>query len=585
MYLKAIVKIPDVKGKVILKKRGASTYVLYQHGSDYNAERQYAVPRRTIVGKLDPERPGFMLPNEKFQEFFPDAVVVEELPEATRSCALKMGAYAVIDRVLSEYRLPKRLSRIFGEDAGLILDLVSYLLVDEDNAGQHYPDYAFDHPLFARGMRIFSDASVCRLLQRMTRDQVEAFLDSWNEGRDRRERIYISYDSTNKNGQAGDIDLLEFGHAKDDAGLPIFNLALAFDRTNSVPLFYESYAGSITDMAQLPYMVDRVREYGYRRVGFILDRGYFSKANIRHMEERGYAFIIMVKGCRRLVSSVVDELRHTFETDRRCAIRAYRVNGTTVRRRLYEDDTRERYFHLYFSPSRHAAEREALELQLDRMRLMLEKNLGLPVALHSSYEEFFELDYDRDGNLVSFRERGELVSRRIGDCGYFCIVTSEEMTAAQAIEHYKGRDISEKIFAQDKSFLGSRSMRVQSVESLSSKLFIEFLALIVRNRIYSLLKETALRLDLRHNYMTVPAALRELDKIELVRRSGGRYRLDHAVSKRQRTILGAFGMDDGSVAAVANRIANMLSSGDCPAEDTCSEEEDGYGTDPLDIID
>ena len=29
-------------------------------------------------------------------------------------------------------------------------------------------------------------------------------------------RIYISYDSTNKNCQAGDIDLAEFGHAKDD---------------------------------------------------------------------------------------------------------------------------------------------------------------------------------------------------------------------------------------------------------------------------------------------------------------------------------------------------------------------------------
>ncbi len=33
-------------------------------------------------------------------------------------------------------------------------------------------------------------------------------------------------------------------------------------------------------------------------------------------------------------------------------------------------------------------------------------------------------------------------------------------------------------------------------------------------------------------YMTVPAALQELEKIELVRQSNGRYRLDHAVKKK-----------------------------------------------------
>ncbi|WP_314730956.1 hypothetical protein [Oribacterium parvum] len=38
----------------------------------------------------------------------------------------------------------------------------------------------------------------------------------WNESVTHKNRIYISYDSTNKNCQAGDIDLAEFGHAKDD---------------------------------------------------------------------------------------------------------------------------------------------------------------------------------------------------------------------------------------------------------------------------------------------------------------------------------------------------------------------------------
>ena len=89
------------------------------------------------------------------------------------------------------------------------------------------------------------------------------------------------------------------------------------------------------------------------------------------------------------------------------------------------------------------------------------------------------------------------------------------MTAEQALIQYKGRDISEKLFSADKSFLGGQSMRVQSSEAVSTKIFIEFIALIVRNRIYNLLKETMQKLDGNPNYLTVPAALRELEKIRI----------------------------------------------------------------------
>ncbi len=68
-------------------------------------------------------------------------------------------------------------------------------------------------------------------------------------------------------------------------------------------------------------------------------------------------------------------------------------------------------------------------------------------------------------------------------------------------------------------------------------IFVEFIALIVRNRIYNLLKETMLRLESRQNFLTVPKAIRELEKIEMVRRNSGLYRLDHAVSKKQKIIL------------------------------------------------
>lgn len=561
MYLNTTVKIPDLKGKIITKKKGSATYILYQYGSEYNKEKQYAVPKRAIIGKIANDKPGYMFPNEKYLVYFPNEEIPDELPYAYRSCCLKIGSYVVMHKVLDEYKLRSKLEKRFGDDTGLILDLVAYLIVEEENAGLYYPDFAFNHPLFSEKMTIYSDSKVSRLLSSISKDQCIGFLDDWNRERDHKSRIYISYDSTNKNCDAGDIDIVEFGKAKDDKGLPVFNLSIAMDKTNRVPLFYEEYPGSITDVSQFTFMVDKVVEYGYKKIGFILDRGYFSKENIQYIDKNSYSFIIMCKGCKSLVSSLVMDKRGTFETRRESAIRSYKVYGTTEPAKLYDDDTRNRYFHIYYSPSKQAAEREHLEQRIERLRQFLDKRIGKEDKFGKTYQEYFHLHYDRDGIFRGADERTDVIERELQLCGYFCIITSEKMTASQALIQYKGRDISEKLFRTDKSFIGSKSERVQSSQSMSAKIFIEFVALIVRNRIYNLLKEQMIRMETRQKYMTVPAALRELEKIEMVRRNGSSYKLDHAVTRTQKNILSSFGLDETNIRESADEISKLLAAG------------------------
>ena len=578
MYLNTTVKIPEIKGKIISKKKGGATYILYQYGSDYNPEKRYAIPLRAIIGKVSPEDATLMYPNEKFQVYFPDAVIPDELPLAYRSCCLRIGSGVIIRKVLGEYDLFPMLRKRFGNDTGLILDLMSYLIVEEENAGQYYPDYAFTHPLFTEKMTIYSDSKVSRLLSSITKDQCIGFLDDWNEKRDHKSRIYVSYDSTNKNCEAGDIDIVEFGKAKDDKGLPVFNLSIAMDKTNRVPLFYEEYPGSVTDVSQFTCMVDKVMEYGYKKIGFILDRGYFSKENIRYIDKNGYTFIIMCKGCKSLVSSLVLSKRDTFETKREAAVRAYRVYGGTATAKLYEDDTEERYFHIYYNPSKQAAEREQLEQRIEKLRQFMDRHIGKEVKFGRAYEEYFHLHYDRKGRFRGADERTDVIERELKLCGYFCIITSEKMTATQALVQYKGRDISEKLFRSDKTFIGSKSERVQSSQSMSSKIFIEFIALIVRNRIYNLLKEQMIKTESRQKYMTVPAAIRELEKIEMVRRNNGIYKLDHAVTKTQKVILSSFGLDEDDISRSAEEIGKLLST----TQSFISKEEPDDGEEEID---
>ena len=563
MYLDFLIEIPDVPGKITTKEKGNAVYVNYEVGREYYPDRKYTIPKRVTIGKLSKADERMMVPNQNFLTYFPEIELPEEKFNSNRSSCLRIGAYIIIQKILDEYKLPELLGEQFEEkDLGLFLDLIAYTIACENNAGQYYPMYAFGHPLFTKGMRIYSDSKVSEFLCGMTGEESIGFLNDWNASCDHREKIYISYDSTNKNSEAGNIEMVEFGEAKVDVGSPIFNYSIAYDTKNAKPLFYETYLGSIADISQLEYMLGKAKGYGYKNIGFILDRGYFSKGNIRKMDEYGYSFVIMIKGMAKLVNRLVLENKGKFEEERRYSIRKHHVYGITVKDRLYLDDEKDRYFHIYHSTGKEHGEKEELEEMLERLGKVIKAQYGTDYQLSDAEKEYFDTFYDSKGILTLVKEKDDVIKQALQLCGYFCIVTSDKMTAAEALDLYYSRDASEKLFRGDKSYLGNKSERTHHNESTEAKIFVEFVALIVRNRIYTKLKEELNRIDENPNYMTVPAALRELEKIEMIRGRDRIYRLDHAVTKTQKTILNAFGIDAAYVKKRAERISEQLKIAD-----------------------
>jgi len=561
MYLGFLVDIPDVKGKITQKRKGNSVYISYEIGRKYDPAKQYNVPDRVIIGKQNQSDKKQMEPNENFLKYFPEVDLPEERYDSNRSSCLRIGAYIIIQQMMKETGIPELLSEYFNDrDLGLFLDLITYTLICENNAGQYYPDYAYNHPLFTEGMRIYSDATVSDFFGRVTDDQSIGFLNEWNAKRDHREKIYISYDSTNKNIQAGDVEIAEFGNAKVDTGKPIFNYSIAYDTHNREPLFYEKYPGSINDVSQLQIMLDKAMGYGYRKIGFILDRGYFSKANLDYMDHCGYDFVVMVKGMSTLVNELILENKGKFEDKRACSIRRHKVYGTTVKRKLFLTDEKERYFHIFHSSGKETKERENVEKAVENCAYFLEKKKGSVYEVPNYLQYYFEPEYSKDGYFLMAREKRDVIERELRLCGYFVIITSQKMTAGEAIDLYRSRDASEKLFRGDKSYLGNKSIRVYSDESVSAKIFIEFVALIIRNRIYTKLRDEVERLGKDPNFMTVPAAIKELEKIEIIRGLDLVYRLDHAVTATQKTILSAFDMDVKYVQDKAKRISEQISN-------------------------
>ncbi len=196
------------------------------------------------------------------------------------------------------------------------------------------------------------------------------------------------------------------------------------------------------------------------------------------------------------------------------------------------------------------------------MATFLEKQEGkLKYECPSAFCHYFDPIYHKQGEEKTFmfaRERQDVIDSEIKLCGYFIIITSEKMSAEEALDLYKSRDGSEKLFRGDKSYLGNKSFRVHGNESVNNKIFIEFVALIIRNKFYTYLKEQMRKSQKKDNFMTVPAALKELEKIEMIRQSDGNYRLDHAVTATQKKILKAFDMTERNIREQAIGINQKL---------------------------
>ena len=97
----------------------------------------------------------------------------------------------------------------------------------------------------------------------------------------------------------------------------------------------------------------------------------------------------------------------------------------------------------------------------------------------------------------------------------------------------------------------SRAENTEEIERLKA---LSKLPLPAKAKIDLISKEMAKK----QNYLTVPAAIRELDKIEMSRQLDGIYRLDHAVTATQKTILKAFGLSDANITYRAEEISRIL---------------------------
>ena len=530
-------------------------YIYLVTGREYSKEKKCNIYQRTLIGKLNPEDKQTMYPNDNYFKHFDSQKAEEDFsdPDTDHSDVQRVGAVAMTRALLDDLSLLEKLELVFGEeDANRIADLAAYICLSGSSVMHHFPSWGYDHPLLSGATQ--SDSSISRFLNKsITPRQTYAFLKEWNKGRNGQETIYVNGDTTNMNTDGRGIVLAETGYAKDDKSKPQVNIAIAAAKDN-LPLLYDLYSGSYNDVSEFPYMIRMCSEFGYNSIGFILDRGYFSKEILHSLRDKNYELIMMLKDNNLCVKQLISEHGVSLKNNWQAYIDEHDVCGITILGPLFKDDDEVYYRHLYYSRTLELKESRHLMTTLNKYKAELDKRIAegnLKEDEARRYARYFDLELS-DGVVVSYKPNDTNIRYVQDMLGFFVIASTEDMDAAQVLTIYRDRDAVEKLFEFIKTEMDCKRFRVHSDESLGSKVFIVFIATILRSQIYTRMKKIR---DDDKKHFTVPAVIKELDKILAIRQDDDEsFIRNRKLTALQKKILKEFGVTEKDIDKLINSI-------------------------------
>jgi hypothetical protein len=519
------------------KKTGA-TYA-YESISYWDKDKQQSRARRRCIGRVDPETRQ-IIPTRKNKT--PEAVKKSApgpLP-ITLAARRFYGATYLFDRIGEEAGVISDLKKCFPDSYRQILSIAYYLILEDRNSLSRFPRWAAVHR-HPHGDVIPSQRS-SEIFASITEDGKQRFFRL--QGKRRVEKEYLAYDSTSISSYSKSLKQVRYGRNKDHEHLPQINLSLLFGQQSRLPFYYRKLAGNLPDVKTLKKLLADMKTLGYEKVKVVLDRGFFSAANINDLYKNHMKFLIAAKLPLKFIEAHLDAVRDKMRNwpyySQTYQLYAYSVPATWdyVVDRPYKGDTieadRRMYLHLYFSPERAVEDELAFNTRLATLQEELENGQRHPDH-EKQYAKYFEVkNTPVRGTKIVAKEDALTEAKR--NYGYFVLLSNEIKDPIEALTIYRNKDLVEKAFDNLKERLNLRRTAVSSEQSLDGKFFVQFVALIFLSYITKKMHENNLFKD-----HTLQEILDELDVIECFEVLGRQLQVGE-ITKRQMELYAKLGV-------------------------------------------
>lgn len=492
---------------------------VYKYTSYFrNAEGK---PRNTavLIGKVDTET-GKMRPNSNYYEIYN---ISPEMPDVT---VWDYGYSYLAHKCFNDIGLTRCLQDVFGDKAMDIMTTASYVV--KEGSTMNAIDEWLERTLIPGYSKNLSSQSTSSLFESISPSDVHEFFRKWVNIAKTSDNV--CYDVTSVSSYSRTMSDVECGYNRDGENLPQFNLGVFCDEGNKLPLYYCRYNGSLTDKSNLPQVLENAGAVGLKDIKFVLDGGFISEDCIHKLKAHSKAFTIGIPShldaARKMIeqhSGGIEKFSNKLlDNDIYCIEDQYELYGISGRLMLFYD------------PMSHAQLCNEIS---ERIRFLSDELRNLkryPENKLSRYSKYFIIKRHTDDDRFDFTVDTEKIDRLCQQKGFFLIFTTDKDSSHDDIlYHYRAKDAAEKLFDQLKVDMEGARIRTHNEKTTNGKIFVLFLALIIRTYMLRKLKKQV------QNPVSLKKVINKLTNISVIVTSG-KARFTKALTKEQKLILSAF---------------------------------------------
>jgi len=503
---------------------------LYKAESYWDKEKKKARQRRTYIGTQDRVRGGNVKP------------VLSELS------VKHYGNIALMEDIAEKTGLLKTLKKNFGSDYREILALAWFQIMESD------ADYLFPYWLGEQSfeqVKMLYSTDISSLYARIGRNQkaMEQFTGNWIVNMQPIEGIY--YDITSFSSYSTGIDCVEWGYNRDKENLPQINMGMVCCQKSGLPFFYKLFPGSIVDVTTIRNLLKDLQAYRLKDVLMVMDRGFFSTANITSLaaSEQQITFLQPLPfSLKAAKDSVKRNARKLKDVNTALKYNEEIVHHTVD---LITFGKYDFHAHIFFNEKaaidgRHQFLAKLLEIEagwlLSEVEILTcrtfssqkEMQATLQAEVAEKYRCFFSWD-KRSGIIKRNKTK---IDEHTATMGYMVIATNaQQMDRHVILRHYRDKDKVEKIFDGVKNHTDGNRMRVHSGYNLEGKLFVRYIAMILYRYITKVMREKKL-----FERYSIREMIKELAKIKIIKHENMEPFISE-ISKKQKDIFKNFGME------------------------------------------
>jgi transposase len=498
------------------------TVYVYENVSYWDKQEKKTKHKRKCIGHVDPAT-GDIVPNRIKKEATAKNVV--------RFCDVKgIGISKLLDRIVELTGLREILKFTFENDWRQILSC-AYYLISEGNALSRIEQWSATNTMPFDG--IITSQRVSELLIRITGGLQLRFFAKWMEYNQNSE--YYALDITSVSSYSELINFLRRGYNRDKEKLPQINLLMVSSEMSHTPLFFKVLPGSIKDVSTLVETLNVLDMLDNKIPHVVMDKGFYSEVNVDALYDRHIKFMVGVPFTVGYANEYVDKAREAGIFSHM----NYRMifdDEVYVMSELTSWNSHRCYVHVYYDSLKAETENRKFDHLL--YVCFQELTTGKRQDDHRAhYERFFTVkETPKRGRKVEYKQ--EAINKHRGNVtGWFVMISNDIKDPVKALEIYRMKDTAEKAFDDLKNDLDCKRLRIHSTQAMEGRLFIQFIALILSNKIKRMMNEAGW-----YKHYDMQQVIDEMKALRVVKTDGHRKNLISTPTAFQDKIIKLFGL-------------------------------------------